>query len=74
MKSIKKIKQWLPQKISAEFPEATSAENYNNEFESYKHENMIMCLNDERCDTIRRGVFKDGISRKDNIFLTPHFL
>lgn len=74
MKLLKKIKHWLPQKICDRFNHPTSAITYKDEFEEYQHENIIETLQDERCDTMKRGYAENGIMSRDCLFLTPHFI
>jgi hypothetical protein len=72
MKTLKKLKTWIPMKMT-QFKEPISSITYYDKFDFDQHEEIIDNLNDERCDTIKRGISKDGIVCRDNIFLTPHF-
>jgi hypothetical protein len=74
MKILKKLKMWVPMKVTQSFNEPISSITYNNIYDLTSHEDIIENLNDERCDTIKRGLVKEGIIARDNIFLTPHFI
>ena len=48
-------------KISKDFKAPISAITYYDEYDDTKHNNIIEDINDERCDTIKRGIGKEGI-------------
>jgi hypothetical protein len=56
------LKSWLASKISLEFAEPISAITYKEQFDEANHEDIIECLQDERCKTIQRGIEIDGIA------------
>lgn len=68
------MKTWIPNQISKVSSEPISQITYYTEYDNYQHESIVENLNDERCDTLLRGLSKEGIIQRDNIFLTPHFI
>ncbi len=47
--------------MSYMFNDPISSITYNDQYNFYLHENIIENLNDERCDTLKRGILKSGI-------------
>ncbi len=65
----------MPQKINQYTKSAISYITWVDRYDKHLHENIIVSLEDERCQTINKIVANElRIVTRSNIFLTPNFL